>query len=87
MIYKRAALVWLLLGARRREFCSIYKPGNPSRTRGRAYLFHIFLTTTRNFNEIESRILLIMIICETLLFILICFNIGNYNPPRLGKEL
>jgi len=29
------------------------KPGNPSRTRGRAYLFHVFLTTTRNFTEIQ----------------------------------
>jgi len=33
-----------------------------------------FLTTTRNFNEIEKSILLIMIICEIQLFIFICFN-------------
>jgi len=47
----------------------IYKPGNPSRTRGRAYLFHIFLTTKRNFIEIQITITLIIIICEILLFI------------------
>ena len=54
---------------RRREFRYIYKPGNPSRTRGRAYLFHVCLTTTRNINEIQISILLIMILCEILLFI------------------
>jgi len=64
--------LWCLRGGtRRREFRYIYKPGKPSRTRGRAYLFHVFLTTTRNFNEIQRSILLIMIICEILLFI--CF--------------
>jgi len=42
----RLADPWCLRGeTRRREFPSIYKPGNPSRTRGRAYslfLFHVF---------------------------------------------
>jgi len=37
-----AALFWLSQGARRREFRYIYKTGNPSRFRGRVYLFHIF---------------------------------------------
>ena len=47
---------------------------NPSRTRGRAYMFHIFLTITMNSNE---DVLLIMVICVILLFILICFNFWN----------
>ena len=68
MTYKSAAFFWLLRGARRREFRYIYKPENPSRTGGREYLFHIFLTTTRDFNEIERSILLIMVICEIQLF-------------------
>ena len=55
------------------EFRYIYKQGNPSRSRGRAYLFHVFLTTTRNDNEIQRSILLIMIICEILLFIFYLF--------------
>jgi len=43
MTYKRAALVWLLQSAQRREFRYIYKPeGNPSRTRGHTFLF-VFL--------------------------------------------
>jgi len=45
MTYKRAALVWLVQGARRREFRYTYKPGNASRTRGRAYFFYIFTQT------------------------------------------
>ena len=53
MTYKRAALFCLLQDARRKQFRYIYKPGNPSLTSGRAYLFHICLTTTINFNEIE----------------------------------
>jgi len=47
----------------RREFGDTYKPGNPSRTRGHAYLFYIFPMIPRNFNEIQRSILLIMIIC------------------------
>jgi len=72
--------LWCLRGGtRQREVRYFYKPGNPSRTRGRAYLFHAFLTTTRNFNEIQRSILLIMIICEIviLLSIFICFDFGN----------
>ena len=38
--------------------------------RTRAFEFH-FLPTTRNFSEIQRSILLIMIICEILLFIFI----------------
>jgi len=71
MTYKRAALVWLLQGARPKEFRYIDKPRNPSRPRGPAYLFHIFQTTMRNFNEIERSILLIMIICEILLILIL----------------
>jgi len=40
-------------------------------------LFYIFLTTPRDFNKIQRNILLIMIICEILLFMLICFDISN----------
>ena len=71
--------LWCLRGGtRRRAFRYIYKPGNPSRTRGRAYLFHVFLTTTWNFKEVQRSILLIiMIIKEILLFIFICFDFGN----------
>jgi len=69
MTDKRAVLVCLLQGARRREFRYIYKPGNPPMTRWRAYLFHMFLTTTKNFNEIEINIVLTMFICEILLFL------------------
>jgi len=71
MTYKRPAFFLLLQGAWRSGFRYIYKPGNPYRTRERAYLFHIFLTTTRNINEIKRSILLVMIICEIQLFILI----------------
>jgi len=78
MTYKRAALVWLSQGARRREFRHIYKPGNLFMTGGRAYLFHIYLTTTNNCSmKLKKSILLIMIICEILLFIFICFSYGN----------
>ena len=87
MTYKRAALVWLLQGARRREFRYIYKPRNPSRTRGRAYLLHLFyisLTTTRNFNEIERIILLIMIICETQLFCFYLFQFWELKSTKAG---
>jgi len=50
---------------------------NPPRTKGRAYFVHVFLTTTKNFNEIQRSILLIMIIWEILLFIFIYFDFGN----------
>jgi len=84
MTYKRAALFWLLQGAWQREFRYVYKPGHPSRTRGHAYWFHMFLTTTRNFNEIE-RILLTMTICEILLFILeIKFHQGWYRSFKVS---
>jgi len=66
--------LWCLRGGTRRY---IYNPGNPSRTRGRAYLFHVFLTTTRSFNEIQRSILLIMIICDMAMFIFICFDFGT----------
>ena len=83
MTYKRAALVWLLQSTQRREFRYIYKPGNPSRTRGHTYLFVFFLMERRNFNEIERSILLIMIYLEILLFILIHYNFGNVHRPNL----
>jgi len=78
MTYKRAALVWPLQGARRKEFRYIDKPRNPPRTSGRAYLFDFsFQTTMRNFNEIEKRILLIMIICEILLILILGIKINK----------
>ena len=46
-------------------------------------MFHIILTTPRDLNEIQIRILLRMIICEILLFMLICFDFGIQNPLRL----
>jgi len=53
-----ADLWYLRGGARQWEFLYIYKSGNPSGIRGRAYLFHVFfLTTTKNFNEIQRSIL------------------------------
>ena len=65
--------------------CYIYKPGNFSSSRGCADLFHIFLTTMRDFNEIQRNILLIMIICEILQFILICI-IWELKSNIGGKE-
>jgi len=50
MTYERAALVCLLQGARRREFVYIYKPGDPFRTIGRAFRFHIFSTDNEEFH-------------------------------------
>jgi len=44
-------------GARRREFRYIYKPGNPFKTRERAYFFHIFKPQREisvNFKEIGA---------------------------------
>jgi len=77
--------LWCLRGGtRRREFRYIYKPGNPSRTRGRAYLFHDFLTTTRTFNEIQRSILLIMIICEILLFSFYLFWFWELKSTKTG---
>jgi len=45
----------------------------------------LFLTTTRDFSEIQVSILLIMIVCEILqLLIFICFIFENQNPPQVG---
>ena len=71
MTYKRAALGWLLQCAQRREFRFIYKPEILPGKDDMRILFHIFLTTTRNHNEIQRSILLIMIICEMLLLTLL----------------
>ena len=51
---------------------NIYKPGSPED----AGICITILTTTRDFCEIQRSNLLITIICEILLFILICFILG-----------
>jgi len=56
----------------------IYNPGNPFRSRGHAYLFHI-LTTTRGFSKIQRSILLILIICEIVRIILIRFFLNKIH--------
>jgi len=66
---------FLLQAARRKEFRCIINWEillGPDDTR----IFHIFLTTKRNFNEIERSILLIMIICKILMFLFIYLNLG-----------
>ena len=40
--------------------------------------------TTKDISEIQRCILLIMIICEILLFILICFILGNLKSTMGG---
>jgi len=46
-----------------------------------------FLTTTRDFSEIQRRFLFIMTIYRILLFMLMCLILGNYNPPWVGYKL
>jgi len=94
MTNKRAALFWLLQGARRREFRYIYKPGNPSRTRGRAYLFHIFSNDNKDSMKLKAVFyVLIMIICEILCLFLFVLILGikihqgwdrSFKRSRLG---
>jgi len=43
-----------------------------------------FLRTTREFSEIQRSALLIMIICEILLFILICFTFWELKSTMGG---
>ena len=59
------------------EFRNIYKPGNPSRSSDRAYLFYILLMTTTNFIEIQRSMLWIKIICEILQFYVL--NVWKYT--------
>jgi len=57
-----------------------------SRTRGGAYLFHILLTTTRNFNEIERIILLKIIIMWNTAVYFDLFQFWEFKSTNGGIE-
>ena len=72
------------------DWCKVHGEGNFVISKNReilpgpegARICFTFLTTTRDFSEIS--ILLIIIICETLLFTLICFILGELKSTMGG---
>jgi len=76
MIYKRAALVWLLQGGGEGNSVIFINQDILPKQEDACFCFTLFLTSTRNINENERIVLFIMIIGEILLFLLFVLILG-----------